>query len=120
VLAEITFAQVDSEGHEFDLPLEVVDHKKDKSALIKEEGFLTTTSDRKVPKRTTQGWKLLVMWKSGTSDWNPLSQLKESNPVEVAEYARANKIDDELAFVWWVRDVLKKRNRIIAKVKSLC
>ena len=30
----------------------------------------------------------------------------------------ANRIDDKAAFAWWVQDVLKKRDRIIAKVKS--
>ena len=118
VLAENMFAQVDSEGHEFELLLEIVDHKKDKSALTKEEGFLITKSNRQTRKRTTKGWKLLVMWKSGTTDWIPLSQLKESHPVEVAEYATANNIDDEPAFAWWVKEVLRKRNRIIAKVKT--
>eukprot|EP00980_Cylindrotheca_fusiformis_P019797 scaffold6944_cov68-Cylindrotheca_fusiformis.AAC.1 len=44
--------------------------------------------------------------------------LKESNPVEVAEYAVANKIEEEPAFKWWVPYVLKKRNRILSKVKS--
>jgi hypothetical protein len=33
--------------------------------------------------------------------------LKESYPVEVVEYAKANKIADEPAFAWWVNDVLK-------------
>ena len=41
-----------------------------------------------------------------------------SYPVLVAEYAVVNRIDDEAAFEWWVQDVLKKRDRIIAKVKS--
>jgi hypothetical protein len=44
--------------------------------------------------------------------------LKESYPVEVAEYAKANKISDKPAFAWWVNEVIKRRNRIIAKVKS--
>jgi hypothetical protein len=44
--------------------------------------------------------------------------MKESNPVQLAEYAVANKIDLEPAFAWWVPHVLKKRNRIIKKVKS--
>jgi hypothetical protein len=66
----------------------------------------------------TQGWKLLVEWKEGGSDWIPLKELKESYPVEVAEYTRANKILDEPAFAWWVNEVTKRRNRIIAKVKS--
>eukprot|EP00980_Cylindrotheca_fusiformis_P025880 scaffold14789_cov72-Cylindrotheca_fusiformis.AAC.2 len=38
--------------------------------------------------------------------------------VEVAEYAVANKIEEEPAFKWWVPYVLKKRNRILSKVKS--
>ena len=47
-----------------------------------------------------------------------LKGLKDSNPVELAEYAVANLILDEPAFKWWVPPTLKKRNRAIAKVKS--
>jgi hypothetical protein len=46
---------------------------------------------RKVRKRTTKGWELLVKWKDGTTTWIPLKDLKETNPVELAEYAIANK-----------------------------
>jgi len=38
--------------------------------------------------------------------------------VLVAEYAVANRIDDEPAFAWWVQAVIRKRDRIVAKVKS--
>ena len=41
-----------------------------------------------------------------------------SNPVEVAEYAVANQLVEEPAFAWWVKEVLRRRNRIISKVKS--
>jgi hypothetical protein len=47
-----------------------------------------------------------------------MTNLKESNPVQVAEYAVANKIADEPAFAWWIGDVLHRRNRIISKVSS--
>jgi hypothetical protein len=60
----------------------------------------------------------LVSWKDGSTDWIPLKDLKESNPVEVAKYAVANKIAEEPAFAWWVRDVLRPRDRVIKKVKS--
>ncbi len=112
------FAQVDSEGHEHELMEDIIDHKKDGSAIKKQDGFLATRSHRQVRKRRTKGWKLLVQWKSGTSDWIPLSQLKESNAVKVAEYAVTKKIDNEPAFAWWVKEVLKKQNQIVAKVKS--
>jgi hypothetical protein len=67
---------------------------------------------------TTKGWKLLVEWKDGLTDWLPLKDLKESYPVQVAEYAVANKIAEQPAFDWWVPYVLRKRERIIQKVKS--
>jgi hypothetical protein len=47
-----------------------------------------------------------------------LKDLKNSNPVELAEYAVTSKLADEPAFKWWIRPVLRKRDIIIAKVKS--
>ena len=38
--------------------------------------------------------------------------------MEVAEYAIGNKIADQPAFIWWVKHVIKKRDRIISKIKS--
>jgi hypothetical protein len=67
---------------------------------------------------TTKGWKLLVGWKDGTTDWLPLKDLKESYPVQVAEYTVVNKIAEQQAFAWWVPYVLRKRERIIQKVNT--
>ena len=47
-----------------------------------------------------------------------LKGYKESYPVEVAKFALATRISMEPAFAWGVPFVLKKRNRILAKVKS--
>jgi len=109
VIAENLFSQVDSEGRQMLLMESISDHKKDEQAIKKEHW-------KGGP--TTKGWKLLVQWKDGTEDWIPLKDLKESNPVEVAEYSVANKIDEEPAFRWWVRKVLRRKRRIISKVKS--
>jgi hypothetical protein len=51
-------------------------------------------------------------------DWFPLKDLKDSNPIETAEYAVSNKIADEPALIWWVRDTLRRRNRYISKWKT--
>ena len=48
----------------------------------------------------------------------PLKDLKESNPVEAAEFAVARGIADEAAFAWWVPHTLKKRDVIIGKVQA--
>ena len=47
-----------------------------------------------------------------------LKDMKESYPVQLAKYYVRSRISAEPAFAWWVPYVLKKRNRIIAKVKS--
>jgi hypothetical protein len=59
---------------------------------------------------------LCVEWKDGTTRWGCLTDLKESNPIEVAEYAAANSLFDTPAFFWWAPHVLKKRTRIITAV----
>jgi hypothetical protein len=117
VIAENLFSQVDSEGHQYVLMKEISEHRKDKTAVPKSEGWIEMPNGQKVRKRTTRGWQLLVEWKEGGSDWILLKDLKESYPVEVAEYAIANKISEEPAFAWWVNDVIKRRNRIISKGK---
>ena len=68
-----------------------------------------------VPKKTTGGWDLLVDWKDGYSIWMTLKYFKEYNPVELAEYAAGNRLYIEPDFKWWVRDVLRGCNIIIAK-----
>ena len=59
-----------------------------------------------------------MQWKDGSTNWVALKDMKESYPVQVAEYAIASRISMEPTFAWWVPHVLKKRNQIISKVKS--
>ena len=63
---------------------------------------------------TTKGWYFLVQWCDGQESWVPLKELKESNPVELAEYAHSRGLQNEPAMAWWVPYALKKKNRIIA------
>ena len=44
--------------------------------------------------------------------------MKESHPVEVAEFARARGIDDKPMFNWWVPYTLRKRDIILSKLKA--
>ena len=87
-------------------------------AIKRSNGFIKSQNGNTHKKMTTRGWKLQVEWKDGSVSWVPLKDLKASNPVELAEYAVANDISDEPAFNWWVKDTLRKRDRIISKVKA--
>jgi hypothetical protein len=112
------YAQVDDEGNMFQFLLEIMDHKKDGTAIDISNGMVTSANGNTKPKITTQGWMLLVMWKDQSTSWVKLKDLKASNPIELAEYAVANCITEEPAFKWWVSHTLRKRNHIISKVKS--
>ena len=46
------------------------------------------------------GMKIPVQWTNGSRQWIDLKILKESNPVQVAEYAMACNIGDEPVFAW--------------------
>jgi hypothetical protein len=67
-------------------------------------------------RQTTAGWQLLVRWHDDSVQWIPLSIMKESNPVEVAQYAKAASLMTEPAFAWWVPYTLRKIKAIIAAV----
>ena len=87
-------------------------------AVLKENEFFTTKNGRKCRRQTTKGWELLICWKDGSETWTPLKDMKESYPVETAEYAIQARIHEEPAFAWWVPHVISKRATIISKVKS--
>ena len=118
VIAENIFAQCDNEGRMHAVLQEITDHKKDRRAIHTSNGHKLTRKGIRIPKATSKGWKLLCQWKDGSSNWIDLRHLKDSNPIEVAEYAVANRLQDEPAFKWWVPETLRTRNRIIGKVKS--
>lgn len=118
IVADSIYSIVDVEGRETLLFKEIVDHKKGPGALSGEEGTFTSPNGRKSWKWTTAGWWLLVLWMDGSTSWERLKDMKESYPVHAAEYAIAHKLDHEPAFRWWIKTVLKHRDRIVAKAKS--
>jgi hypothetical protein len=59
---------------------------------------------------------LCCQWQDGSTSWESIADLKESHPIETAEYAVTKGLDHEPAFNWWVPYVLKKRDQIISLV----
>ena len=118
IIAENILYQVDSHGRHHHVMEGILDYRKDNSALTKANAFITTKRGQRKLRQTTIGWHFKVQWKDGSSQWVPLKLLKESNPVEVAEFVQASGVEDEPAFAWWVPYTLRKRDRIIAAVNS--
>ncbi|KAI2504020.1 Reverse transcriptase (RNA-dependent DNA polymerase) [Fragilaria crotonensis] len=118
LIAQHLYSQIDEEGNRHMLLDDIVDHRRTAQAIDKADAFVSMANGVKRRKQTTQGWQLLCQWRDGSTNWVNLKDMKHSYPVQVAEYAFANRIDDEPAFAWWVSQVIKKRIRVVAKLKS--
>jgi hypothetical protein len=78
-----------------------VDYRKDPSVAVARDNQVTIVDGKKIVKRSTRGWELYCEWKNGSTSWQKLADLKESHPLQVAEFAFAAQIADEPAFNWW-------------------
>jgi hypothetical protein len=117
IIAENMYAQCDIEGRQYSLMEGIIDHKTDGHAVEPADMYIKHGSNRQV-RKTSNGWNLCIEWKDGTTSWELLAYLKESNPVGVAEYAAAKSLLNSPTFLWWAPHVLNKRSRIIAAVKN--
>ena len=104
------FAQVDQDGQRFVLFDEIIDHRTDGTEIKEEDAFIHMANGNKQRRETTKGWEVCIQWKDGSSTWNQVKDVKESYPIQLAEYAAQNKISEEPAFAWWIKHVLKKRD----------
>ena len=118
VIAESMITECDQDGRHYKLFREISDHRKDSTALNVAQGSFMTSAGNPVSKKTTRGWHILVEWRDGSMTWHRMADIKESYPVQLAEYAVANKINHEPAFKWWVEKTLKRKERMINKVRS--
>jgi len=66
----------------------------DSSAIMPEDGCITSFNGKWHNKKTTNSWDICIEWHDGTSLWVPLKDVKQSNPLELADYA--------VAIVWKV------------------
>lgn len=57
-------------------------------------------------------------WVDGLTSWLPLKEIKETNAVDTAQYAIHNRINEEPAFEWWAKEVIKRRKRLIKMSQS--
>ena len=119
IIAENMITQVDNDGFSSPLMESIVDFRKDSLiAVPKSEKYVITGRRGKRLSKTTKGFEGLVRWADGNESWIKLKDMKESHPVQTAEFARSKGIDDEAAVVWWVPYTLRKRDIILCKIKG--
>ena len=117
IIAGSMYIQWDTDGNEYLLLDVLVNYQNDNKAISLTEQQITVW-DRPVTWKTTAGWQICCQWKDGSTSWEKLSELKESHPVWTAEFAVVQGIDHKPAFNWWVKHVLKNRDRIFASIRK--
>jgi hypothetical protein len=71
IIIENMYQQVDSDGNTHLIFQEITNHRCDSLALRAGEA------------KTTKGWYLQVLWKDGSSTWEPLRDLKEWQSMQL-------------------------------------
>ena len=57
-------------------------------------------------------------WIDGFTSWQSLRDIKDSFPIEAAEYTAVHNLTNEPAFKWWVSKTLRHRNILIKKMNT--
>jgi hypothetical protein len=104
IIAENLFSQMDQEGNQYLLIQEIIDHKYEPNESDTPASLI--------------GWYLCVLWKDESTSWEPMKNLKHSFPIQTAEYILSRNLQDQPAFTWWVKQMLKKKERIIKAVNT--
>ena len=117
-IAANLYTQLENEGCEIFQFKFIIEHKNYGSTMKKDTGFTVLKEGHTKCNPTRRGWQVLVEWRDETTTWMHFKDVKEAIPIELAEYAVSNKIDDDPDFSWWVPYIFKKRDRIISKAKT--
>ena len=109
LIAENMFASVDEEGDRHLLLDCIIGFRKTCEAVTNEDSFVVLSNGTQRRKENTKGWQINVQWKDGSTTWSKLKDVKDSYPVELAEFAVQNGVSDEPVFAWWVPYTLKNK-----------
>ncbi len=97
-IASNIFMESDADGFSSSLLFHIVDHERTREAITMANKYFVTKTGTKQMRQTTVRGKFLVELANGSHQWIELKILKESNPIQVAEYAMARDIGEETCF----------------------
>ena len=98
VIVDNMFAQVDGEGNRHVLFQDIFDHRYNGTEVKEQGALITTHSEMKRRRETTKGFEFLAQSKYGSTKWVTLKDMKNSYPVQMAEYVVQRRITGDPAF----------------------
>ena len=118
IILENMDRQVDELASKYSNLKGIIGHRKDESVAINKENGWTSNKGARKRVITTKGWEIEIELTDGSTFWSPLTIVKHSMPIELAEYSIAKNINDEPAFAWWVTRTLRRRKNIIKALRT--
>jgi len=99
IIAQNVLDQVEDESGHYSARLKsVLDHRRQGNAVSKAKKYIFSRNGQRKLRQSTAGWMFQVEYTDERKGWMRLKDLKETNPVEIAECVTARGIDDEVAF----------------------
>ena len=77
----------DADDNTFILFKLIMNQKSPGKSIKKREGYINHKNRAPERRNTTKGWELLVKWSNRIMKWKNLSDIKDSFPAQVTEYA---------------------------------
>ncbi len=116
-IAKCMYAQFDPVGNQYVMLDCFVDFDKSLTAISLADQNIVV---KRHPSNhcNTYGWKICCQWKDSSTTWESLKDLKESHPLEMAEYVITQGIDHKPVFNWLVPQVLRLCKCIISLIKK--
>jgi hypothetical protein len=68
-IAQHMFSQIDEEGHQHLLLDDIIDFRRQNTAVNKCDAFVLMNNGVRRRRTTTKGWQLLCQWKDGSTNW---------------------------------------------------
>ncbi len=98
LIAEAMYAQCNLDRNQYVLLDSIIDYRWLDTAIRPYDQKVIWPDRRTYMKCSTIGWQVYCQFKDGSTSWENLADLKESHPLETAEYAMTQGIDHEPAF----------------------
>ena len=77
---------------------DIADHQRDGSAVTNDNGF--TGKHSNIPSNTNRVWEVLIECKDKKTTWVDIKDVKEAILIDMAKYAVANQITENLSLTW--------------------